>query len=86
MSLRAPRLSRPVYESLPWVYVLCGAVALCASYFARTALASGVFGIPGLVALLGGIVVLLRRRDYRRMRAVYKRPDALTERGNRDPR
>jgi nitrate reductase gamma subunit len=59
--------------------MLCGAAALCASYFARTALASGALGVPGLIALLGGIVVLLRRREYRRMRAHYSRPDALAE-------
>jgi len=75
----SPRLSRPLYESLPWVYLVLGAVALCASYFARTALASGALGVPGLAALLGGIVVLLRRREYRRMRARYARPDALAE-------
>lgn len=72
-----PRLSRPIYEGLPWLYVLCGAAALSASYFAHSALASGVLGVPGFIALLGGIVLLLRRRDYRRMRARYKRPDSI---------
>jgi hypothetical protein len=71
-----PRLSKPLYEGLPWLYILCGGLALVASYFARSALASGALGVPGLVALVGGIVVLLRRRDYRRMRARYSRPDA----------
>ena len=28
-----------------------------------------VLGLPGLVAVLGGIVVLLRRRDFRQMKA-----------------
>jgi hypothetical protein len=69
-----PRLSKPLYEGLPWLYMLCGALALVASYCVHSAFASAVLGIPGLAALLGGIVVLLRRRDYRRMRAKYTRP------------
>jgi hypothetical protein len=73
------RLARPIYEGLPWVYVLCGLIALVASYFERSALMSFVLGAPGFIALLGGIVILLRRRDYRRMRSHYTHPDALAE-------
>ncbi|HYK24763.1 MAG TPA: hypothetical protein VEV18_00775 [Steroidobacteraceae bacterium] len=73
------RLSRPLYEVLPWLYAAAGLAALVASYFATSPLASTSLGLPGLVALLGGVVVLLRRRGYRRMRASYARPDALAE-------
>jgi hypothetical protein len=73
------RLARPIYEGLPWLYMGCGLVGLVASYFERSPLASVAFGLPGLAALLGGIVIMLRRRDYRRMRAQYLRPDALAE-------
>ncbi|HUK02913.1 MAG TPA: hypothetical protein VLW26_11600 [Steroidobacteraceae bacterium] len=73
------RLSTPLYEGLPWVYVVCGLAALTASYLAHTALWSFLFGLPGFVSLLAGIVVLLRRRDYRRMRRQYDRPEALAE-------
>ncbi len=75
------RLSRPLYEGLPWLYMLCGLAALAASYFAQGAFASAALGVPGFAAFLGGIVVWLRRREYRRMRARYARPDALADEG-----
>ena len=34
-------------------------------------------GILGLLMLLAGVVVLLRRRDYRELRAQYADPDSL---------
>jgi nitrate reductase gamma subunit len=73
------RLSRPFYEVLPWLYAGAGLAALVESYLAASPLASVSLGLPGLAALLGGIVVWLRRRGYRRMRASYARPDALAE-------
>lgn len=73
------RLSRPLYEGLPWLYAACGLAALAASYAQSSPLASFLLGAPGLAALLLGIVVWLRRREYRRMRALYERPDALAE-------
>ncbi len=79
--MRHPRLSRPLYEVLPGLYIVCGVTALAASYRQASPLASAALGLPGLVALVGGIVVWLRRRDYRRMRSSYERPDALSEPG-----
>ena len=73
------RLARPIYEGLPWLYMACGLAGLVVSYFESSPLASVAFGLPGFAALLGGIVIILRRRDYRRMRAQYLRPDALSE-------
>jgi uncharacterized membrane protein HdeD (DUF308 family) len=79
MVRRGPHLSRPVYEGLPWVYIICGVAALIASYLlsAHRAL-SFAAGVLGLFALVAGIVVLLRRRDYRALRAQYADPDSLT--------
>ena len=65
------RLARPLYEALPWLYLLCGLAALTASYLTKGGVMSAVLGLPGLVATIGGIVVLLRRRGYRQMRADY---------------
>jgi hypothetical protein len=73
---REKRLSRPVYEALPWIYILCGVAAIATSYLQPSSTMSFVIGIPGLIATVGGIVVLLRRRDFRRLRADYGNPDS----------
>ena len=65
------RLSRPVYEGLPWIYVICGLAALAGSYVSPYRVLSLVIGVAGFLGVLAGIVVLLRRRDYREMRSQY---------------
>jgi membrane associated rhomboid family serine protease len=69
MNNSGPRLSRPVYEALPWIYILCGLAALVASWFHDSKSFSLVLGLPGLIAVVFGIVVVLRRRGYRQMKA-----------------
>ncbi len=78
MELRNRQLSRPLYEGLPWIYMGCGLAALAASYLlAAHGRLSLTVGLLGLLVLLGGIVVLLRRRDYRALRSRYANPDSL---------
>ena len=74
----SPHFSRPVYQGLPWVYITFGLGALIASYLlaARAAL-SLVVGLFGLLCVVGGFVLLLRRRDYRALRSQYADPDSL---------
>lgn len=77
-------LSRPMYEGLPWLYIAGGLVALGVSYLLGDSRAWGLIaGLGGLAALLGGVVVLLRRRDYRELRSQYGQPD-LTQRRDQD--
>jgi hypothetical protein len=84
MARRGPHFSRPVYEGLPWFYISVGAGALLVSYLlASRGVLSLLIGLLGLGVLLGGIVVLLRRRDYRALRSQYINPDSL---GGDDPR
>lgn len=71
------RLSRPVYEGLPWFYIACGAAALAGSYFLPSGFLSLFIGLAGIIAVLIGFVILLRRRDYRALRSQYVDPDAL---------
>jgi hypothetical protein len=74
------RLSRPVYEGLPWFYMAFGLGALAASYLlAAHGMLSLATGFLGLVALVYGIVVLLRRRDYRELRSHYGNPDSISD-------
>jgi hypothetical protein len=79
MSTAHHKLSRPVYEGLPWAYLLGGVAALGVSYRQTSAALSVLLGLPGLLAVLAGVVVLLRRRGYRRLRAQYAAPEALDE-------
>jgi hypothetical protein len=84
MPRSSPHFSRPVYEGLPWVYIILGLAALTISYLLATrGLLSLLIGVLGLVCVVGGFVLLLRRRDYRALRSQYADPDSL--RGNGEP-
>jgi len=73
-------LSRPVYEGLPWFYMAFGLGSLGVSYLlAAHGALSHAIGFLGLVALVYGIVVFLRRRDYRALRSEYGNPDSLSD-------
>ena len=55
----APHFSRPVYEGLPWFYIIFGLVALGVSYFiAARPFLSHSLGLAGLLSVLGGIVAV----------------------------
>lgn len=65
------RLSRPFYETLPYVYMGLGVGALAFSFFWREpGWSDAVMGF-GLVALVAGLVILLKRRDYRLQKRRY---------------
>ena len=70
------RLSRPLYEGLPWIYVACGVAALIGSYMSPYRVVGLIVGVAGFLGVLGGIVILLRRRDYRELRSQYGNSDS----------
>jgi hypothetical protein len=59
------RVARPLYEALPYLYIVIGVAAVGASFAWRVADWSGILALFGLVAVTGGLVLALRRRDYR---------------------
>jgi Flp pilus assembly protein TadB len=65
------RIARPLYESLPYLYIAIGLAAVVASFVWRMADWSGILAAFGAVAILGGLVLVLRRRDYRIQKRHY---------------
>lgn len=64
-------LSKPFYEALPYLYIVGGAAGAGGSYLLAGKVISDVLLVAGIVCVLGGLVVLLRRRGYRVTRAEY---------------
>ena len=65
------RLARSLYESLPYVYIAVGVGAVATSYLWRAPPWSTVMALFGLVAVVSGLVLVLRRRDYRIQKRHY---------------
>jgi Flp pilus assembly protein TadB len=64
-------ISRPLYELLPYLYMLLGAVLLVAAWLVDLQLWPSLFLAIGALSLLGGLVLWLRRKDYRAKQAEY---------------
>ena len=58
-------ISKPIYESLPYIYLLIGAISLSASMYINHWYWPSISFVIGLFALVAGMVVLLKRRDSR---------------------
>jgi hypothetical protein len=66
-----PHIAKPVYDLLPWLYGVGGLVVLALSYLRLTGWLGGILGVAGLASLVWGLVIGLRRRDFRAMRHEY---------------
>ncbi len=64
------RLSRPVYESLPLVYMLIGALAIAVFYIDPSDIGKLAFVI-GVCAEIAALTLFLRRLDYRALSREY---------------
>lgn len=58
-------ISRPIYESLPYLYLIAGALSLAASMYIGHWYWPTICFVTGVACLVAGLVVLLKRRDYR---------------------
>ena len=65
------RLSKPVYESLPYAYMGLGAGALVFSWYWRAPFWSDVLVGLGMLSFVCGLVLVLKRRDYRIQKRRY---------------
>jgi Flp pilus assembly protein TadB len=64
-------LARPVYELLPYLYMLVGLALLVAAWFIEISTLPSVFLVIGVLSIMAGLVLWLRRRDYRTRQAEY---------------
>jgi hypothetical protein len=62
-------LAKPLYETLPYFYLLAGGGWLGASLYLDFWYWPTICLLMGVVFLIVGLVVFLRRRDFRRDRA-----------------
>jgi hypothetical protein len=70
-------LPEPIYESLPYLYVVCGALILGGAVY----IGIGTAGTPyylliGILSILGGVAIYLRRMTARRQKANSEPADA----------
>ena len=64
-------LARPIYEFLPYLYMLLGAALLGAAWFVTASTLPSVLMVLGSLSLMAGLVLWLRRRDYRTRQSEY---------------
>ncbi|HEV7613337.1 MAG TPA: hypothetical protein VGO37_15775 [Steroidobacteraceae bacterium] len=65
------RLARPVYESLPYVYMAFGGLAMLLFYVDRVGPRAVVAFAIGVILETAGLTLLLRRQDYRALSREY---------------
>ena len=58
-------VAKPIYESLPYFYLLVGTLCLGASLYVNHWYWPEISFGTGLLCLVAGLVVLLKRRDFR---------------------
>lgn len=64
-------IARPIYEIFPYLYIAAGLLFLGAAWYFGAPPWSGFLMLAGALSLLLGLVLWLRRRDYRTTQAVY---------------
>ena len=65
------RLARPVYESLPYIYMALGGVAIFLFYLDPAGPAATLAFVIGVLAEVAALTLHLRRQDYRALSREY---------------
>jgi hypothetical protein len=65
------RLARPVYESLPYLYMAIGALAVFVFYLDPSGPRGAAAFAIGVIVAIAGLTLLLRRQDYRALSREY---------------
>lgn len=65
------RLSRPVYELLPFVYMTIGLLAIGIAYLDPQGPGTTIALSIAMICEIGALTILLRRRDYRELQREY---------------
>jgi hypothetical protein len=65
------RLARPVYESLPYVYMAIGVLAIFLFYLDPDGPRAVVAFVIGVIVETAALTLLLRRQDYRALSREY---------------
>jgi Flp pilus assembly protein TadB len=71
MEVVSMRLARPVYESLPFVYMAIGGLAIFLFFIDHVGPRAIVAFVIGVVLETAGLTLLLRRQDYRALSREY---------------
>jgi hypothetical protein len=69
--IKSMRLARPVYESLPFIYVAIGGAAIFLFYLNPIGYAGKAAFLIGLLAETAALTLFLRRQDYRALSREY---------------
>ena len=65
------RLSRPIYEGLPLIYAVIGALAIFLFYINPLGFAGKAAFLIGCIAETAAMTLFLRRKDYRALSREY---------------
>ena len=71
MENRTIKLSKPLYEAMPYLYLAMGGLGIVGAWLLAGKFWSDLSLVLGITALIGGAVVLLRRREYRVTKSRY---------------
>lgn len=62
-------IAKPIYEAVPLYYLAIGAAGVWASFYLDVWYWRDILALAGVLMILAGLVLLLRRKGYRKSRS-----------------